>query len=229
MQQQSQPQCLVMHKEWWVSIRLIHWSMVFSVFTLLATGFYIATPISFAAGPTESKFIMGNIRTIHTFFGIFLTFLMIWRAYMGLLPGFHAQWRDLLAWTDIPNLITQVKFYLLISEKKSKHEYQYGPMQALAYSGLIVLMVLIILTGLILTAANYHAGLSLMVGSLLKPLENLMGGLAGVRLIHHLVTWGFILFIMVHVYMGIWSDVVYKEGTISSMISGNVFRKTGHE
>ncbi len=225
-QQPLPQQCLTMRKEWWLSIRLIHWSMVFSIFTLIITGFYIARPITMAAGPTGSKYLMGNIRAIHTFFGIFLTFLMIWRAYLGLFPGFHARWRDLLAWTDIPNLITQVKFYLLLSEKKSKHEYQYGPMQSLAYSGLIVLMILIILTGLVLTGANYHAGLTLMVGSLLKPLENLMGGLAGVRLIHHLVTWGFILFIMVHVYMAIWSDIVYKEGTISSMISGQIFRKT---
>ncbi len=215
-----------MYKEWWLSIRLIHWSMTFSIFTLIATGFYIARPISMTAGPTEAKFLMGNIRTIHTFFGIFLTFLMLWRAYMGVFPGFHARWRDLLAWTDIPNLITQVKFYLLLSDRKPKHEYQYGPMQALAYTGLIVLMILIILSGLILAGANYHAGLTLWVSALLQPLEKLMGGLADVRLIHHVVTWGFILFIMVHVYMGIWSDIVYKEGTISSMISGRVFRKS---
>ena len=219
----------IMYKEWWLSIRLIHWSMVFSIFVLLATGFYIATPITITAGPTQAKFLMGNIRTIHTAFGVFLTFLMIWRAYMGIFPGFHARWRDLLSWTDIPNLITQIKFYLLLSDKKSKHDYQYGPMQALAYSGLIVLLVLIILTGLILAGANYHAGLTAAIAALLKPLENLMGGLAGARLIHHIVSWGFILFIMVHVYMGVWSDVVYKEGTISSMISGRVFRKTGHD
>jgi Ni/Fe-hydrogenase 1 B-type cytochrome subunit len=104
-----------MYKEWWLSIRLIHWSMVFSIFVLLATGFYIATPITITAGPTQAKFLMGNIRTIHTAFGVFLTFLMIWRAYMGIFPGFHARWRDLLSWTDIPNLITQIKFYLLLS------------------------------------------------------------------------------------------------------------------
>jgi len=63
------------------------------------------------------------------------------------------------------------------------------------------------------------------VGSFFKPVEVAMGGLAGVRSIHHIIAWGFILFIMVHVYMAIWIDIVYKEGTISSMISGRVFRK----
>jgi Ni/Fe-hydrogenase 1 B-type cytochrome subunit len=216
---------LKMRKEWWLSIRLIHWSVVISVFTLLLTGFYIATPLVNGAGATGTKFLPGNIRTIHTFFGVLLTFLMIWRAYLGLFAKFHARWLDLLAWTDLSNLLTQVKFYLLISDKKSKHDYQYGPMQSLAYSGLIILQILIVLTGLILVGANFHAGLSLWIGGLLKPIEVAMGGLAGVRLIHHIVAWGFILFVMVHVYMAIWADVIYKEGTISSMISGHVFRK----
>ena len=216
---------ILMKKEWLVSIRLIHWSMVSSVFMLLASGFYIAYPISFGAGATADKFCMGNIRTLHTFFGVFLTFLMIWRAYLGLFAKFHARWSDLLAWINIHNLIRQVKFYLLISDKKPKHEYQYGPLQSLAYSGLILLQITIILTGLIMVGANYHAGLSAIAGNLLKPIEIAMGGLAGVRLIHHIIAWGFILFIMVHVYMAIWVDIVYKEGTISSMISGRVFRK----
>lgn len=215
-----------MQKEWWLSIRLVHWSVVLSVFTLLISGFYIAGPISHGAGATADKFFMGNVRTIHTFFGVFLTFLMIWRAYMGLFAKFHARWHDLLAWTNIHNLVSQVKFYLLLSDKKTKHEYQYGPLQSLAYSGLIFLQIMIILTGLIMVGANYHAGLSLWLGGLLKPVEIYMNGLAGVRLIHHIIAWGFILFIMVHVYMAVWIDIVYKEGTISSMISGRVFRKS---
>lgn len=214
-----------MQKEWWLSIRLIHWSVVLSVFTLLISGFYIANPISSGAGVTADKFCMGNIRTLHTFFGVFLTFLMLWRSYLGLFAKFHARWTDLLAWTDLDNLITQVKFYLLISDEKPKHEYQYGPLQSLAYTGLIFLQFMIILTGLIMLSANYHAGLSAWLGNLLKPVEIAMVGLAGVRLIHHIMAWGFVLFIMVHVYMAIWIDIVYKEGTISSMISGRVFRK----
>lgn len=214
-----------MQKEWWLSIRLIHWSVVISVFSLLITGFYIADPLVNVGGATSGKFWMGNITTIHTFFGIFLTFLIIWRAYLGLFAKFHARWIDLLAWTDLDNLITQIKFYLLLSDKKSKHEYQYGPLQSLAYSGLICLQIMIILTGLIMVGVNYHAGLSLWVGGILQPVATAMGGLAGVRYIHHIIAWGFILFIMVHVYMALWSDIVYKEGTVSSMISGRVFRK----
>ncbi|MBN2706532.1 MAG: Ni/Fe-hydrogenase, b-type cytochrome subunit [Deltaproteobacteria bacterium] len=216
---------LRMQKEWWLSIRLLHWSVVLSVFTLLISGFYIASPLSHTAGATADKYWTGNLRTLHSGVGVFLTFLMIWRAYLGLFAKFHARWSDLLAWTNIHNLIVQIKFYLLLTQEKPKHQYQYGPLQSLAYSGLIVLQAMIILTGMILLGANYHAGLTLWLAGLLRPLEIALGGLAGVRLLHHIISWGFILFIMIHVYMAIWIDVVYKEGTISSMISGRVFRK----
>jgi Ni/Fe-hydrogenase 1 B-type cytochrome subunit len=64
-----------------------------------------------------------------------------------------------------------------------------------------------------------------MVYGIVKPFGTLMGGLATVRMIHHILTWCFILFIIIHIYMAFWHDVIFKEGTISSMISGMVFRK----
>ena len=45
---------------------------------------------------------------------------------------------------------------------------------------------------------------------IVKPLENLMGGLATVRWIHHILMWCFILFIVVHIYMAFWYDVVSR-------------------
>lgn len=46
-----------------------------------------------------------------------------------------------------------------------------------------------------------------------------------VRFIHHILTWCFILFVIVHIYMAFWYDAVLQKGTISSMISGRVFEK----
>ena len=61
-----------------------------------------------------------------------------------------------------------------------------------------------------------------------KPVENLPGGLATIRYIHHILTWGFVLFIVVHVYMAFWYDAVLKEGTLSSMVSGYMFETGDH-
>ncbi|MDD5169996.1 MAG: Ni/Fe-hydrogenase, b-type cytochrome subunit [Syntrophales bacterium] len=212
-------------KEWTVAIRYNHWIMALSVFVLIVTGFYIATPFSIPKGETVHKFFMGNTRIIHEFFGIILLFIFIWRIYLALFSRFHKDWKDFFAWTNIGNMSKQIRFYLLISKERPEHTTLYGPLQSIAYGGLLILVFLVVLTGLILMGAGYHAGWTALVYAIVKPFETIMGGLARVRIIHHILTWCFILFIVVHIYMAAWYDVIFKESTVSSMISGLVFRK----
>ena len=212
-------------KEWSVPIRINHWGMVISIFTLIVTGFYIAGPFTVYEGETVKKFFMGDVRFIHILFGVFLSFIFIWRVYLAFFSKFHADWKDFFAFTDWPNTIKQLKFYTLVSKEPAEHKYLYGPMQSLAYGGLMVMILFIVLTGVILMGAGYHAGLTALVYKMVKPFENLMGGLAMVRWIHHILTWCFILFIVVHIYMAFWYDVMFKQGTVSSMISGIVYKK----
>jgi len=211
-------------KEWTASMRINHWTVALSIFVLIVTGFYIADPFTVSKGETVGKFLMGHVRFIHILFGTFLVFLSIWRLYLAFFSRFHADWRDFLAWTDLKALVEQIKFYLLISEHPEK-KYLYGPMQALAYTGCWAMVVVILVTGLILMGAGYHAGLIAIAYKILRPVERLMGGLAVVRYIHHVFTWLFILFIIVHIYMAFWYDAVLKEGTVSSMIGGRVYKK----
>ena len=211
-------------KEWSASMRINHWAVAISIFMLIVTGFYIADPFTIYRGETVFKNFMGNVRFVHILFGAFLIFLAIWRLYMAFFSRFHADWRDFLAWTDLKAMVEQIKFYLLISHHPEK-KHLYGPMQALAYTGCWMMVVAIIITGLILMGAGYHAGLTSVAGFVLKPVENLLGGLAMVRYIHHIFTWLFILFIVVHMYMAFWYDAVLKQGTISSMIGGRVYKE----
>lgn len=211
-------------KEWSASIRINHWTVAISIFVLIVTGFYIADPFTIYFGETVNKFFMGNVRFVHILFGAILIFMSIQRLYLAFFSRFHADWRDFLAWTDLKAMVEQIKFYLLISNHPEK-KYLYGPMQALAYTGCWAMVVVIIITGLILMGGGYHAGLTSVAAFVLKPIENLLGGLAMVRLIHHIFTWLFILFIIVHIYMAFWYDAVLKESTVSSMIGGKVFKK----
>jgi Ni/Fe-hydrogenase 1 B-type cytochrome subunit len=212
-------------KEWSVPIRINHWGMVISIFILIATGFYIAGPFTVYQGETVKKFFMGDVRFVHILFGVFLSFIFIWRVYLAFFSKFHADWKDFFAFTDWPNTVKQLKFYALVSKEPAEHKYLYGPMQSLAYGGLMVLMLFIVLTGVILMGAGYHAGLTGLIYKIVKPFENLVGGLAMVRWIHHILTWCFILFVVVHIYMAFWYDVMFRQGTVSSMISGIVYKK----
>ena len=212
-------------KEWSVPIRINHWGMVISIFILIATGFYIAGPFTVYEGETVKKFFMGDVRFVHILFGVFLSFIFIWRVYLAFFSKFHADWKDFFAFTDWPNTVKQLKFYALLSKEPAEHKYLYGPMQSLAYGGLMVMILFIVLTGVILMGAGYHAGLTGLIYKIVKPFENLVGGLAMVRWIHHILTWCFILFIVVHIYMAFWYDVMFRQGTVSSMISGFVYKK----
>ena len=212
-------------KEWSVPIRINHWGMVISIYILIVTGFYIAGPFTVYEGETVKKFFMGDVRFVHILFGVFLSFIFIWRVYLAFFSKFHADWKDFFAFTDWPNTVKQLKFYALVSKEPAEHKYLYGPMQSLAYGGLMVMILFIVLTGVILMGAGYHAGLTGLIYKIVKPFENLVGGLAMVRWIHHILTWCFILFVVVHIYMAFWYDVMFRQGTVSSMISGIVYKK----
>ena len=206
-------------------MRINHWFMALSIFILIVTGFYIADPFTVSKGETVGKFLMGNVRYVHILFGIFLVFLFVWRVYLAFFSRFHADWKDFFAWADIKMTIHQIKFYLLIDKKGPDYKTLYGPMQSVAYMGLMFMVFVIVITGLILMGAGYHAGLTAIAYKILRPVERLMGGLAVVRYIHHVFTWFFVLFIVVHIYMAFWYDAILKKGTVSSMISGNIFKK----
>jgi len=212
-------------KQWSWPIRINHWGMMISIFILILTGFYIADPFTVYEGETVHKFLMGNVRFIHIFFGVLLTFLFIWRVYLAFFSRFRADWWDFSAFLDWKNTIKQIKFYALISKEPAEHKYPFGPVQSLAYGALMWMIFFIILTGVILMGAGYHAGLTSLIYKIVKPFECMMGGLAMVRWFHHILTWLFILFIVVHVYMASWYDVIFGQGTISSMVSGIVFKK----
>lgn len=220
---------IVAHKHWSVAIRINHWAMAIAIFVLIGTGFLIAEPPTILGGQTSLKFSVGEIRFWHILSGVILAFLFLWRVYLAFFSKFKADWKDFLAFTHIPNAIQQIKFYLLIDKNPPPHTGLYGPMQSLAYLGLLAMVFLIVITGFILMGAGYHvAGFTAVVYTILKPVENLMGGLATVRYFHHILTWGFILFIVVHVYMAFWYDAVLKEGTLSSMVTGLMFEKEKH-
>jgi Ni/Fe-hydrogenase 1 B-type cytochrome subunit len=215
----------IAQKEWSLALRANHWIMVMAIVGLIVTGFYIARPFTVQAGETIDKFMMGYVRYFHLMFGITLTFVFIWRIYLMFFSKFHADWKDFLAWTDFRNFWTQIKFYTFLSQKKPDHNYLYGPLQSLAYGGLLFMLLVLVLTGLILSGVDYSGGFIGIAYLVLSPLKDFLGGLAVVRFIHHIFTWLVILFIVVHVYMAFWYDIVFKEGTISSMIGGRIFRK----
>ena len=217
----------IARKQWSVAMCINHWAMAVCIVILIISGFYIGRPFTIGAGETWQKFSVANVRFVHLLFGFMLTSLIVWRAYLAFFSRFHADWKDFFAWLDLKNVYKQILFYTLITTDLPEHTGLYGTLQSAAYGFLLIMVLVIVVTGLILYGALHSVGLGGFLSAALYPLQGILNGLAGVRFIHHILTWFFVLFIFVHTYLAFWYDIVIKKGTISSIISGRVFEKAG--
>ena len=214
-------QCLEMEEEFTSSYRWQHWLRALSIVVLVVTGFYIAVPfITPTPNPEPTGFLQNYIRAFHLFFGFLLIAVVIFKSYIFLFvkdsTGERLSVLDALSpkiWAQ------QIGYYLLIS-KHPKLRGTYNPIQFVAYVGFYLMIFGIILTGLMLYVQVYHDGLA---GALYHPMMKLtamMGGLAVVREVHHILTWGIMLFVVVHIYMAIWNAIYGKEGSMDAIFSG---------
>lgn len=215
---------IVSTKKWSATIRINHWVTVLSILILIGTGLYIARPFAASAGDTADKYLMGYMRFFHILFGMLLSFAFIWRVYLAFFSRFKADWKDFFAFLDFKNLVKQIKFYLLLSDEAPEEKYVYLPMQSLAYLGIMFMILAIIVTGFVLTGSGFDKGLVGFIYIFVKPLQTMLG-LATVKFLHHIMMWFFILYLIVHVYMALWTNAVKKDGTLFSMINGMMLEK----
>jgi Ni/Fe-hydrogenase 1 B-type cytochrome subunit len=83
----------------------------------------------------------------------------------------------------------------------------------------------IIITGLALYAEVYHNGIGGMFYPFAKAVESIFGGLANVRIWHHLFMWGIIIVVFVHIYMAVYNAVFGKNGGMDAIFSGMKWEK----
>jgi len=96
----------------------------------------------------------------------------------------------------------------------------YGPLHFMSYFIITVFIIMASVTGLILYVHVYHQGLGGLLYEPMRVLEYWLGGLAMVRLLHHIRMWGFLIFIPIHVYMVVWSAIRFKHAAVDIMFTG---------
>lgn len=198
--------------------RILHWVRAVVITGLAVTGFYIASPF---LSPGESSDQLINAEWV--FWHMVLGFILISAGILRIFLFFFGKdsGRELRSLKDEFSLIswiTQLKSYFFIGELQKKGLY--GPLQFLSYTIIMGLVVVSSLTGLILYVHIYHQGLGGMLYGPMKWVELWMGGLATVRLIHHITMWGFLIFIPIHVYMVVWSAIRFKHAALDVMFTG---------
>jgi len=119
---------------------------------------------------------------------------------------------------SIKSWIIQLKSYFFIGELRKKGFY--GPLQFITYSAIMILVIVASVTGLILYIHVYHQGIAAWLYDPMRTAEAWMGGLATVRLTHHITMWGYLIFIPIHIYLVIWSAIRFKHSAMDVMFTG---------
>ena len=212
--------------EFGAAYRWQHWIRAVSIVGLTITGFYLAMPfVTPAVNAEPTNFMNALFRSWHMILGFVLIGTIIYKTYFFIFEKDNE--RERLAIKDLinPKVWSQTIGYYLLVSKHPKQSGDYNPLQFMAYFIFYILMVILIITGLILFVHSYHDGLGALLYTPMRSIEVMLGGLAWVRQLHHIATWGVILFVVVHIYMAIFNSVFRKEGAMDAVFSGLKWHK----
>lgn len=181
-------------------LRLLHWSNMISIAMLCLTGFYIHAPESFRLFAN-----MNTARTAHFAFAMVLVFGVVIRIYLAIVKK---DWTNIVFHPieDTKKLPSMIKYYLFLAKD---HPYygKYNPGQKGMYTAVYIMALFQVLTGFILYKPEFFTSWAYF-----------FGGYLVVRILHYIVTWIFLLMVLVHVYL----DVAEGIPVLKSIVTGKI-------
>lgn len=206
---------------WHWPIRTMHWIAVACVVTLVVTGLWIGRPYFLGPGAGDD-FGLQWVRLVHFIAAGVLVATAIVRIYwlfagnrFERLPALFPVRRS-----DWANMWKMIKFYLMVHPERAPRYLGHNPLQQMAYTFTYLVTAVMVVTGFIMFGEANPQGLFMHTFGHLAPL---FGGLQYVRVVHHVATWYFPFFIILHVYLAVRADMLERSGTMSSMVSGGRF------
>ena len=210
---------------WQWPVRAMHWAAAVSVILLVVTGLFIGRPYFASAERSTTPFLMGTMRFLHFAAAAVLVATAIVRIYWLFAGNRFERWRALFPVrpSDWVNLFKQVKYYLMIHPERAPHYLGHNPLQQLSYTAIYGVAAIQVITGFALYGQSNPDGLIYASTNWIGPL---FGGMPVVRFVHHVMTWVFLIFLPIHVYLALRADILERAGSISSIISGGRFVRT---
>lgn len=210
---------------WGAPIRAMHWIAAICLVTLIVTGFYIGRPYFATSGEASAHFLMGKVRFVHFTAAAVLVMTGIVRAYWLIAGNQFERLPALFPVTprNMRNLVKTAMGYATLQPERQPNFIGHNPLQQWSYTLFYAMTLVMVATGFTLYGQSNPDGLIFRAFAWLPPL---LGGLQGVRFVHHVLTWLFIIFVLLHVYLSIRSDYVERAGVVSSIITGGRYVST---
>lgn len=213
-------------------MRINHWLMVIAFIACAVTGFYIAHPfLVFETGEIIDSYVMGYVRLIHYLGAILLDVILLVWLYLFFF-GHHAYFKFIFPFGPrLKEALQMLKHYFTLKpEDRPETEDRMDALNAWGFLLFIILFkALMLITGFAMlspqiTAENTAIPGGQYVFSGVGAIAYLLfGDLATIRLAHHLMAWILIVFVLIHVYLEVWREAIWKEGDISIVFSGYKF------
>ncbi len=183
--------------------KVLHFTHMVSMIFLGITGMYLRFPF-FSGGRVYMRYT-------HYVFMIIVTVVLVWRVLYAFFSKTNADWREFaITKKDIASAIGVLKYYGYMSNEKP-HVAKYNVLQKMSYNLFLYMMVAQAITGFALVANPIAFGISprdAIVGWWLGALAgstDLAGW--GVRTVHYILNWLFIIMTTVHFYLALTVDV----------------------
>lgn len=209
-------------------VRLWHWLNALSIAVLAVTGYLIASPLPSVSGEASDNFLMGYIRFTHFAAAYIFAIGFLARLYWALVGNHHARQLFVLPVSDgkwWAGMLHELRWYLFLAKQPKKYVGHNPLAHFIMFLSITVGGVFMIATGFALYgegAQEGHWAHSLFTSWVIP----LFGQSQDVHSWHHLVAWGIVAFVVVHVYAALREEVMSRQTMISAMISGSrTFRK----
>ena len=201
-------------------VRIWHWVHALSIVVLAATGWLIANPLPSVGGEASDHFLMGNIRFIHFVAAYIFTIAFAIRIYWAFVGNKYARelfvlpvWKS--SWWQ--GLWYEIKFYNFLAEDM-RREIGHSPLaQTAMFLFNVILALFMILTGFALYGRSLADGWADRLFGWVIPL---IGDLEAVHNWHGVGMWLMLVFAILHIYIAIRADIISRQSSLSTMISG---------
>lgn len=196
---------------WEPAVRWCHWLIVVCVLVLAVTGYLIGNPVLLTR---SGALIMSNVKFVHFVAALVFSTAVFVRLLWLFVGNEYASWRGLVPVSAERrrNAVETLKWYLFL-RLKSPGSIGHNALAGMAYGAVLLLCLVEIYTGHVLY--EMHDGsVSWMVATF---------GAQGIRLVHHFLTWVFLMFLIHHVYSVFLCSMSERDGLVEAMFDGYKF------